>query len=122
MHVLIVDDSRAQRLLIRKVVGPLCDETSQAANGVEALKVLEDTFANDNPVDVALVDWNMPEMDGIDFVRAVRAESRYSQLRVIMVTTESAADRVFEALGDGADAFITKPVSKEKVQPKLKAG
>jgi len=65
------------------------------------------------------VDWNMPEMDGLAFVRAVRAEPRYAGLRLMMVTTENELPRLTSALEAGADEYVMKPFTREVIREKL---
>jgi two-component system chemotaxis response regulator CheY len=90
-------------------------DVSEAANGREALERL----AQLEHVDLALVDWNMPEMNGIDFVRKVRTEPKYHDLRLMMVTTETEASQVTAALGAGANEYVMKPFTKDVIQEKL---
>jgi two-component system chemotaxis response regulator CheY len=68
---------------------------------------------------VVLVDWNMPEMSGFEFVQAVRANRDYDAVRLIMVTTETEMTRVVKALGAGLDAYVMKPFTKEAVVEQL---
>jgi two-component system, chemotaxis family, chemotaxis protein CheY len=115
MHVLIVDDSRAMRSILSHILRQLGFELSEACNGREALERL----AALDRVDLALVDWNMPEMSGIDFVRSVRAESKYDDVRIMMVTTETEAPQVTAALQAGANEYVMKPFTKDVIQEKL---
>lgn len=90
-------------------------EIFDAGNGREALQQLERL----GPVDVAVVDWNMPEMSGYEFVRAVRADATYKTMRIIMVTSESELSRVTDALAAGADEYLMKPFVVEALRDKL---
>ena len=90
-------------------------ETFEAAHGAEALRQLEALGA----VDLALVDWNMPEMNGLEFVKAVRKEGSYDGVRLIMVTTEAEMPRMAEALESGANEYLMKPFTKEALHDKL---
>jgi two-component system chemotaxis response regulator CheY len=90
-------------------------EVLEAGNGREALEQLERSGA----VEVALVDWNMPEMSGFDFVRAVRANASYSAMRIIMVTSESEMGRIVEALEAGANEYMMKPFTVDALRDKL---
>ncbi|HUA60983.1 MAG TPA: response regulator [Verrucomicrobiae bacterium] len=114
---LVVDDSRAVRMILSKTLRELGFEVLQAANGVEALDVMA---RNGESVQLALVDWNMPEMNGIELVRRLRAQSRYDRLRLMMVTTETEIERITAALEAGANEYIMKPFSREVVEDKLR--
>ena len=115
MRALVIDDSKAMRMIIIRIMQELGFDVCEAANGREGLAHLRQ---NDR-VDVALVDWNMPEMDGLAFIRAVRAEEAYRDLCLMMVTTETELVRVQEALEAGADEYIMKPFDKEMLLEKL---
>src|SRR4051794_38214259 len=99
MQALVVDDSRAVRLLIRNILGELGMDVVEAGNGQEALSRL----AENPDVELALVDWNMPVMDGLEFITAVRARRDYDALRIVMVTTETESDQVMRAMAAGAN-------------------
>jgi two-component system chemotaxis response regulator CheY len=116
MRALIVDDSRAMRMILGKILREIGFETLEAAHGLEALEKLKALAA---APDVMLVDWNMPEMNGFDFVTAVRADSAWDAARIMMVTTESDLSNVERALGAGADEYMMKPFTKESVVEKL---
>ena len=115
MRVLIVDDSRAVRLMIGRIMAELGFETADAGDGREALAVLR---AGPVPA-VALVDWNMPVMNGLEFVEAVRADRAYDEMRLMMVTTESETSQVVKALGAGADEYVMKPFTRDILRDKL---
>ena len=116
MRVLIVDDSRAMRALIGRALKELQMETMEAVNGREAMEKLR----GGEKADVALVDWNMPEMNGLEFVRAVRACNFLDEMRIIMVTTEAELERMSEALACGANEYLMKPFTKDGMAEKLK--
>jgi two-component system chemotaxis response regulator CheY len=115
MRALIIDDSRAMRRILARLMKDAGFETFEAGNGREALDVLGAHL----PIDIALVDWNMPVMDGLEFVRAVRAVSTYDAVRLLMVTTESESARIELALGAGANEYILKPFDGEAIRSKL---
>lgn len=116
MKALVVDDSRAIRSILRKSLREVGVEVvAEAAHGVEALSRLRET----GPLDLTLVDWNMPEMDGFDFLCAVRRERAYDAMRVVMVTTETEASQMGRALGAGANEYIMKPFTTEVLREKL---
>jgi two-component system, chemotaxis family, chemotaxis protein CheY len=116
MRALVVDDSKAVRTLLSKLLTELGFEVSVAGHGLEALRRLEET----GPVDLALVDWNMPTMNGIEFVRAVRANAAFEKLRVMMITTQTETADLATALEAGADEYLMKPFTKIMVLEKLR--
>jgi two-component system chemotaxis response regulator CheY len=115
MRAMIVDDSRAQRMLLKRAVSPLGFEVLEAENGEDALTKLDP----DDPVDVMLVDWNMPVMDGLALVRRVRATRAFADVFVMMVTSESDPKKMARALMVGADDYLVKPVDGEMIRSKL---
>jgi len=115
MRALVIDDSRAMRALLGRLLGEIGFSVDEAGNGREGLEHLQ---AHGAP-DVVLVDWNMPEMSGFEFVQAVRANRDYDAVRLIMVTTETEMTRVVKALGAGLDAYVMKPFTKEAVVEQL---
>ncbi len=115
MRALVVDDSRAMRLILGKILGEMGFEVFEAGDGREALEVLEEI----GMTELMLVDWNMPEMDGYDFVRAVRSNQNYDDSCLMMVTTETEMEQVVKALEAGADEYVMKPFTKEVILEKL---
>ena len=116
MHAIVIDDSSAMRMILRRIVSQFGFEVAEASNGREALEVLA---ASDTVPDVALVDWNMPEMNGLEFIQAVRADDRYSKLTLLMVTTESEQSQIVRALAAGAHEYLIKPFTPDAVAEKL---
>lgn len=115
MRVLIVDDSRAIRTMIGRIMKELGFETCDAGNGREAITVLES-----GPLpELALVDWNMPEMNGLEFVEAVRARPEWADIRLVMVTTETEMTQVARALTAGANEYVMKPFTADVLREKL---
>jgi two-component system chemotaxis response regulator CheY len=90
-------------------------EIVEAGDGQEGL----DRLRHHGPFDVVLVDWNMPVLDGLGFVQAVRADHAFADLRLVMVTTENEKHRIAAALEAGADEFIMKPFTEETIRDKL---
>ena len=115
MHALIIDDSRAMRSILRRIVTRLGWETSEAANGREALDLLERGLVPD----LCLIDWNMPVMDGYDFVVQVRSEGQWRGVTLMMVTTESEHNRIVRALAAGAHEYVVKPFTPDAIIDKL---
>ena len=115
MRALVIDDSRAIRMIIGRVLKANGFGVVEACHGREALDYLE----GEDKFDLAMVDWNMPEMNGYEFVQAVRADPSYNDLCVVMVTTEAEMSQVVKALEIGANEYIIKPFSKEAIEEKL---
>jgi two-component system chemotaxis response regulator CheY len=115
MHALVVDDSKTIRMLLKEQLKGLGFEVTEAVDGRQALNRLK----NMTQVDLVLVDWNMPEMDGISFVRAVRAEADYSTLPMMMVTTNAELSQVSKALEAGVNEYIMKPFTTDILREKL---
>jgi len=112
---LVIDDSRAMRTILSGILTDLGFEVVQAGDGQEAL----DTLERQPEIDVALVDWNLPVMSGLEFVNEVRARSQFEALRLMMVTTETELARISQALDAGANEYIMKPFTKEMLLDKL---
>jgi two-component system chemotaxis response regulator CheY len=115
MHALVVDDSRAMRSILARFMTRLGFEVSQAGDGAEALAMLDSGVRPD----VALVDWNMPGMDGVAFVRSVRARHDLRGMSLMMVSTESEQVQIVRALAAGAHEYVIKPFSDEVIAEKL---
>jgi two-component system chemotaxis response regulator CheY len=115
LKALVIDDSRAIRMIIARQLGTLGFATVQAADGREALAAV----ATSGPFDVALVDWNMPVMNGLDFVREVRKDRAFDEMAIMMVTTESEQSQVLAAIEAGASEYLMKPFSPESIEEKL---
>jgi two-component system chemotaxis response regulator CheY len=118
VRALIVDDSKTMRRIVGKVVKESGFEIIvEAENGEEAMTRLRDAAA-DAPLQLALVDWNMPVMDGLSFVKAARAEG-FAELPIIMITTEGSMEYVTRAIEAGANEYLMKPFTKESLRDKL---
>jgi two-component system chemotaxis response regulator CheY len=115
MKALVVDDSRAMRAILRKILRNVCSEVKEAEHGRSALDVL----AGDGAIQLALVDWNMPVMDGLELVKAIRADKRLDSMRIMMVTTETELSQVARALEAGANEYLMKPFDEAAVVEKL---
>jgi two-component system chemotaxis response regulator CheY len=118
MKMLIVDDSKPMRTLLAFIAREISFSTTEAADGRCALDLL---IRNDprEPFDVALVDWEMPRMNGLEFVRAVRRNQDFAGLKLLMVTTLNSTERIAEALEAGANDFLMKPIDQEMLLEKL---
>jgi len=113
---LVVDDSRAVRMILAKTLKEIGFEVREAANGREALEVIE---AEKTAVKLVLADWNMPEMNGMDLLKQLRQNPQLSSLVVVMVTTETELDQMAAALEAGANEYVMKPFTKDILVEKL---
>ena len=116
MRMLLVDDSVTMRRIQKTQVGGLgITDVLEAGDGQEALSKLKSNM----PIDLVLLDWNMPVMDGITFLKTVRADEAFKDVKIIMCTSESEKSRVVEALKAGANNYIVKPFTPEALKEKL---
>ena len=115
IQVLVIDDSRAMRLILGRMLSDIGLDVTEACNGRDALEKLD---AGLSP-SVILVDWNMPEMTGIEFVEAVRQPPYESTAKLVMVTTETEVPQVRRALESGADEYVMKPFTSDAIIEKL---
>lgn len=115
MRALVIDDSAAVRTILKRILTDCGFEVLEASHGKEALDRLRDG----GKIDIALVDWNMPEMSGFDFIRAVRADHAHDGMRLMMVTTETEIAQVAKALEAGANEYVMKPFTKDMILEKL---
>jgi two-component system chemotaxis response regulator CheY len=114
--ILVVDDSRIMRNIVKNTFSLLkipC-QFLEASNGKEALQILMS-----HKTDLVLLDWNMPQLSGIDFLKMVRSTEEYKKLPIIMVTSEAARYNVIEALKLGATDYIIKPVNEKNFIEKI---
>jgi len=115
MRALVVDDSRVIRITIGRILKDAGYEVLEAGDGVQALECLR----RQGVCDVALIDWNMPEMNGFDLLCAIRRDISFKAMPVIMVTTEAEMERMQQALDAGANDYIMKPFGKEAILEKI---
>lgn len=113
-HCLVVDDSSVIRKVARRILEDLSFEISEAEDGGAAL----DACRKHMP-DAVLLDWNMPVMDGLGFVQAVRKRPEWRGISLMMVTTESEQDQIVRALAAGAHEYLIKPFAPEAFIEKL---
>jgi two-component system chemotaxis response regulator CheY len=115
MRALVIDDSGAMRSILRQYMRELKYEVVEARDGREALERCEQT----PDFDIALVDWNMPVMNGLEFVRALRAKKEFDSMKLMMVTTENDVAHIEAALTAGANEFVMKPFTYEVLEEKM---
>jgi len=115
MRALVIDDSRAVRLLVGNILREIGLEVVEARDGRDGLEQLR----REPDVELILVDWNMPVMNGLDFIRAVRSQRVYDPLRIMMVTSETESAQVTRALTAGANEYLMKPFTKDVLVAKL---
>jgi two-component system chemotaxis response regulator CheY len=118
-NLLIVDDSTAIRKILTRVLnqtGLPLGQVLEAGDGIEALKLLEE-----HQVSLILSDINMPNMDGLELLRALRASTQWHEVPVVMITTEGGQSRVQEAVDLGAKSYVRKPFSADLLRDKLAA-
>ena len=117
MKALVVDDSRAMRVILSKTLQEAgFTEVAQAQHGKEGL----DYLVGHPDTNLALVDWNMPEMTGIQMVEEVRKHANLAQVRLMMVTTETEMAHMQRALDAGANEYVMKPFTKDVITDKLR--
>ncbi len=114
---LVVDDSRAMRMILSRTLTESGFEVLQAADGKAALDQMERSGGS---FQLVMVDWNMPELSGLDFVLAVRSRPEFNSVRVMMVTTETEIEQMSRALDAGADEYLMKPFTPDAIKDKLR--
>jgi len=115
MRALVVDDSRTMRSIVARHLRDLGVEVHEAATGLEGLTALHRI----GKCELVMIDWNMPEMDGFELLRRIRAESQFDETRLMMVTTESEMANVASALEAGANEYLMKPFDRDALLEKL---
>jgi two-component system chemotaxis response regulator CheY len=116
MRAILIDDSRAMRLILRRIVAKVGFDAVEAGDGQEALNLLATL---DEPPTLALIDWNMPNMNGLEFVTVARKDPKLRDMTLVMVTTESEQGQIVRALAAGAHEYVIKPFTEEAMLDKL---
>ena len=114
-RALVIDDSKPVRSILARMLRNLEFEITEAANGQEGLELLREL----GQPDLVTVNWQMPKLDGLQFVRAVRADVRFSELPLLMISSESEPSLVATALAAGANEYIVKPCTQKELSEKL---
>jgi two-component system chemotaxis response regulator CheY len=115
VRALVIDDSRAMRRIVTSILEGFGYELRDAGHGREALDVLNEGWVPD----LVTVDWNMPVMDGLQFVSAVRSNPAWRSMTMMMVTSESEHTQVVRALAAGAHEYVIKPFTADAIRDKL---
>jgi two-component system chemotaxis response regulator CheY len=113
--ILVVDDSSTIRRIVKNILENLgYKDVIEACDGLDALAKLKQ-----EQVALVMTDWNMPEMDGLSLVKAIRSSATLSKIPIVMVTTEAAKAEVVEALKEGVNDYVVKPFTPETVKGKI---
>ena len=115
MLAIVVDDSHAMRMILIRYLTSIGFQCAEACDGRDALKRLK---VIEKP-QLALVDWNMPELNGYELIRAIRQDHLFDDMKIMMVTTENELEQACKALEAGANEFIMKPFTEEMIREKL---
>lgn len=116
ISVLVIDDEEDYRIIIQEVLRSAGMDVRLAKDGEEGLRMLKEA-----PTDIVLVDWMMPRLDGEQFCRAMRAEPKFKDLPVLMLTVRQTADEELEALHFGVDDFVVKPFRAPELLARVRA-
>lgn len=116
ISVLVIDDEEDYRIIIQEVLRGAGMDVRLAKDGEEGLRMLKEA-----PTDIVLVDWMMPRLDGEQFCRAMRAEPKFKDLPVLMLTVRQTADEELEALHFGVDDFVVKPFRAPELLARVRA-
>lgn len=116
MKLLVVDDSSTMRRIIKNTLFRLgYENVLEAGNGVEAWEILD----QNSDIEILITDWNMPEMNGLELVKKTRADERFVDIPIIMVTTEGGKAEVITAIKAGVNNYIVKPFTPQILKEKL---
>jgi two-component system chemotaxis response regulator CheY len=115
VHALIIDDSRSMRMILGRILKEVGFTIAEAGDGQQAL----DHLHAGHPVDLCLVDWNMPVMDGYTFITEARKNKEWRNITLMMVTTESEHSQIVAALAAGAHEYVIKPFTADAIREKL---
>ena len=116
MRIMSVDDSKLIRMYVRSAAEQLGYEFLEADDGKEALRKVE---AENGNIDLVLLDWHMPEMEGLEVLKRLKADERYKHIPVLMVTTEVERASVIQAIEAGARNYLMKPFTQDKLVAKI---
>ncbi len=114
---MVIDDSKAIRMILTRSLNKLGYDVCTAGDGKEALAILDQQAPT---LSVILVDWNMPEVSGLEFIKRLRCMSSYADVPLMMVTTETETNQMISALEAGANEYVMKPFTDEIIACKLR--
>ena len=118
-RILVVDDMLTMRKIVTKVCKEIgFEDLTLAEDGAKGFSALE---AAAPPIGLIISDWNMPNLSGLDFLRKVRADARFSKLPFVMVTAEAEQHQVVEAIKAGVSNYVVKPFTPDQLKEKLEA-
>jgi len=118
LKALIAEDNPGFRLALEKLLGKWGYEVIPAANGRQALEIL----SKDDPPRLAILDWMMPELDGVEVCRRIREQNREPYIYILLLTAKDTADELIEGMEAGADEYLRKPVNTQELRVRLRAG
>lgn len=116
MKILTIDDSATVREVIRSAVEVLGYECIEAENGAAGLEII---YQSAKEIALILLDWNMPIMDGLTFLKAIKAHTEYNHIPVTMVTSENEMSKIISAVSEGAKNYIIKPFTQDEIMKKM---
>ncbi|MGL5257880.1 MAG: response regulator [Proteocatella sp.] len=116
MKMLTIDDSSVVRTIIKEAVWTLGHDCLEAEDTEDAIRILEENGYN---LDLIFLDWNMPGMNGLDFLKMMKSDKKYRHIPVMMVTSEGTSSSIVEAIKSGASQYIVKPFSTEDLLKKI---
>jgi len=120
-RILIVDDNMMMRQILSAQLGTMgYTNISKAVNGVDALNQLQEAHAKNDPFEIILLDWSMPEMDGFNFLKKCRADKRFEHTAILMIAAEGEQQNIVRALEAGATSYLVKPFAPEVFEEKIK--
>ena len=112
MNIIIADDSTVVRSIVAKVITSIGHQALHTAHGGEVIEMLEERGSE---IDIILMDWNMPIMDGFEALQKIKADSRFSSIPVIMLTSESDEDKIKMAYDAGVTGYVEKPFTQDEL-------
>lgn len=116
MKAIIVDDSLVIRNIIEKAIKPMGYDAEHAENGKVALELLK---KHANEVELILLDWNMPVLDGYETIKCINEKEDYKHVCIVMISTESEDEKIDQALAAGAHGYLAKPFTEEELAAKV---
>ncbi|MBF0361348.1 MAG: response regulator [Oligoflexia bacterium] len=120
MKLLVVDDMSTMRKIIKNMLGQLgFKNISEADSGKKALEIVESAHKLGSPFEFILSDWNMPELNGLDFLKALKASEAHKNIAFLMITAEAEQGNVITAVKCGVDNYVVKPFSPQILKEKI---